>query len=208
MSAPDRLRLGEREREAVLQQRAVRELRERVVEGPVAQHLDRGAGVHPGLGVEDVGGGDVGEDLPAQHVLRAQLLGRARVEVQRAQAPAVEPQREGVDGAEALLHRAGREALEPALLGEVGDEHGLTGLVGQDARPFAELELQLLDHEDLLVRRRDEVQLGLASISSTPAPSAGITSITRRASRSRMSWMEKSPTSVRANSARTADSRC
>ena len=80
-------------------------------------------------------------------------------------------QREREHRDEALRDGTRREVREALVGAEVGNGDGLAGLVRGDARPFAELGLQLLEAQRRVVGRgRRSAGSFPAAISVTPAP--------------------------------------
>ena len=85
---------GHRLFETFLQQGAVGEAGQRVVQAVVIEPGHGRGGVDSGLGVEQVGGGDVGEDTGSPQFLVAERTGSVAVEVEGAEPLVVQRQRE------------------------------------------------------------------------------------------------------------------
>ena len=81
--------------EPLLQQQPVGQPRQRVVQRVVVEPVGGLAGLLAGLGVEQVGGGDVGQGLRDVHVVRRPAPGSVAVEVECAESPVAVAQREG-----------------------------------------------------------------------------------------------------------------
>ena len=129
---------------------------ERVVQRALAGSVGGVPEVGPRLRVEQVGGRDVGQRLGRVHRVGVQRPGGVAVEVERAQLRVAMAEREGEHRAQPVARaRAARSSGTGSRLAEVRDRDGLAGSVGGEARPFAELGLQLLEPQRRLVRRRD-----------------------------------------------------
>ena len=113
--------------EALLQQQPVRQPGQRVVQGVVVEAVGRGAGLVASLGIEQVGGRDVGQRLRRAHVVRVELAGRVAVQIERAEPAVAVAQREREHRGQPGRERGRGERRESIVGAEVGDGDGLPG---------------------------------------------------------------------------------
>jgi hypothetical protein len=92
------------------------------------------------------------------------------------------------------------------LLAEVRYGDGLSGLVRGQARSLAQLGLELFEAQCRVVRGGDVPRFGAGRDERSPAPVIGSTPTMRTTRWSRMAWIGKSVTIVRANSLNTSES--
>ncbi len=117
-------------------------------------------GLLSGLGVEQVGRGDVGQGLRRSHVLRVERAGGVAVEVQRTEPTVVVAQREREHSGQPGIGGEGAEVREaPVTADQVRQADRLAGLVGRHARPLAGGRLHLLELQGRVVGRRDVVRV-------------------------------------------------
>jgi hypothetical protein len=158
------------------------------------------------LGVDQVGRGDIGQDLRRSHLLDVERSRGVPVQVERPE-PAL-PVQEG-EG-EHRSHPRGEcrrsELRELLVARQVRHGHRLPGLVGQQAGALSQLGLQLLEQQRGRVGGGDVPGAMPGEIRVTPAPVTARTSTIRSTSVLRMAWIGKSVIIVRAKSARTDDS--
>jgi hypothetical protein len=114
------------------------------------------------LGVEQVGSRDVGEDLRPDEIGLGELERCFRIQLQRAELPVVQTQREAVNRTQPGLRSRGREPNEGRVAREVPDCHVSAGAISLQAWSFLQVHLQRFDVEDHVVRRGHEVMLGVA----------------------------------------------
>ena len=115
-----------------------------------------------GLGVEQVRGRHIGEDLRPDQIGGCELERFLCVQFQSSELAIIQPQREAVDRAEAGLGCGRGEPGKGGVLGQVADRHVLPGPVGLQARPFLKFHLQGFDAEDHVVGGGDEMVLAVA----------------------------------------------
>ena len=84
------------------------------------------------------------------------------VELQRAELPVVQPQREAVDGAHAGLCGRRGELVKGCVVRQVAHRHVPAAAVGLQARPLLQLHLERLDTEDDVVGGCYEMVLSVA----------------------------------------------
>ena len=120
---------------------------ERGFAGPVGRVLQVGSR----LSVEQVGGGDVRQRLSGSHGPEVESSGRVPVEIERAELLVAVAQREREHRRQAGAQRSRHEIREPALASQIGHGDGLARVVGREARTFAQLGLQLLEAQGIVV---------------------------------------------------------
>ncbi len=146
--------------EPLEQQDAVGHAGQRIVQGAFAGLVRGLLEIGTGLGVEQVGRGDVGQGLGGDHGPFVQGPRGVPVQVQRPQPPVAVPQRKGEHGHEASIDRLRRERREPALGSEIGHRDGLARLVSREARSLVELGLESLEAQGCVVRGGNVVRAG------------------------------------------------
>ena len=137
------------------QQRAVGQPGERIVQGQLPRAFGGVLQFLPGLGVDQIGGGDIGQGLGGRQRLGGEAAGGVPVEVERAQLMVAVAQRKGEHRPHALGQCAGGEVRETLLVKQFRYLDGFAGGVGQDARSLAEFGLQLLVEQCRSVRGAD-----------------------------------------------------
>ena len=110
-----------------------------------------------GLGVGQVRRRHVGQRLGRFHVPACQRTRRVAVEVERTELTVLVAQREGEDGRQSGLECPRGRTPVNMVVAEIGHGDGLTGLVGAQARAFADFGLQLLEAQGRIVGRRHVV---------------------------------------------------
>ena len=134
------------------------------------------------------------------------MPGRVAVEVERAEPTVAVAQREGEHRRQPASSAAGANCGNRSSVAQVRHRDGLPGPVRRQARPLAELGLQLA-RSAAPTRPTPRCSAGRrpGEISVTPAAVTGRTSTMRSTRWSRIPWIGKSVTSVRANSLNTAE---
>jgi hypothetical protein len=131
-----------------------------VVQGLLAGLVRRAPEVGPGLGVQEVGGCHVGQRLGRSHGAGVQRPRCVPVQVERSERCVAVAEGEREHRQQPGAERPPGEFGKAALVSQVGHRHRRARLEGLDARPFAELGLELLEEERRLVRRCHVVGIG------------------------------------------------
>ena len=151
----------ERVLEALEEQDAVRQPGQGVVHRAPVRTLGCVEQVGPGLGVDQVRGGHIGQRLRRQHVLAVQWTGCGPVQVQSSKLLVPMVEREGEDGRQPGLDRSRAKNPETIRPGQIGHGNRFAGAVGGQTRSFAQLGLQLLVAQGRLVGGGDVAWLGV-----------------------------------------------
>ena len=142
------------------EEEAVREAGQGIVQGAAVELLGRVLELGPGLGVGQVGHGDVGQRLRRFHVARAERPRAVPVQVEGPELAAVVPQREGEHRGEPGGERGRPERRERVRAAQVGHGDRLPRLVRAEAGTLADLGLQLLEAQRRIIGGGDVVGAG------------------------------------------------
>jgi hypothetical protein len=143
----------------LMEEDAVRQARQGIVQGALAIALRRLPGLGARLRIEQIGGGDVCERLRRHHRLVVQRAGGLAVQIERAEPLIAVSQRKREHSDQAGLPGAHREVVEAGLFAKVGNADRLARVVRHHARSFAEIALQELVPERRCIRRGDMVRV-------------------------------------------------
>ncbi|MCC5947167.1 MAG: hypothetical protein JJT89_01815 [Nitriliruptoraceae bacterium] len=157
--------------ETILVQQAVGQPGQRVVQRALTVLVGCRLRVLTSLGVDQVGGRDVGQRLRGLHGVGIEAPGRLAVQVQRTEAMFALVQWEGEDRAETSLDRRRGEGREPRVARHVVHPHRRPGVERQHAWPLPDVRLETLVAHRPRIGRGDEARL--ATLADQGHPGGG-----------------------------------